>query len=475
MNPDNSHSTRSLAAVLAAVALATGLLGLAGQLPAFPELAAPVPGWPPLRLYGSLLLTAIALAVLATFLGQHRLGLTFSGAATLAGFTALLSRLGGVALPDGELAVAASTMLTTAAAGVFAAGLGSRREREALAFGVSGFVLVALSVTFLLARATNVLDPLADPKVAGVSLQVVAGALLLGACYLVAAWSPGLPESARWLPWAAGLAGAVTVLVLGQALVVRERAQLLALATQAAGAERRGLLREVEVTARTMLRVASAGVTRLAPARRDGTLEDLRRDLPGLAAGYWLRTDGAALEPLTVSPPYPGVDSVWTSYLNRAGGLPDTVAFLPLDDRSRVFLVVAPACRGGTCTGAMGGVMHAAGLFRDVLADTTRGFRFSISGGGEVLGGGVTPSSGERRLSRSLPLEMGSVRFILTAWPTAATLASNRSPLPGLVMTLGFVVSALMTGIIALAQRARRSAREAERGRLALALERATD
>ena len=475
MNPDTSHSTRSLAAVLAAVALATGLLGVAGQLPAFPELAAPVPGWPPLRIYGSLLLTAIALGVLATFLGQRRLGLTLSGGATLAGLTALLSRLGGVALPDGELAVAAGTMLTTAAAGVCAAGLSRRREQEALAFGVSGFVLVALSITFLLARATNVLDPLADPKVAGVSIQVVAGSLLLGASYLVAAWSPGLPESARWLPWAAGLAGAVTVLVLGQALTVRERAQLLALATQAAGAERRGLLREVEVTARTMLRVANARVNRLASTQRDGTIEDLRRDLSGLTAGYWLRLDGTAPEAITVAPPYPGVDSVWRAYLARTGGLPDSVAFLPLDDRSRVFLAVAPACRDGACAGAMGGVMHAASLFRDVLSDTTRGFRFSISGGGEVLGGGVTPSPGERRLSRSLPLEMGSVRFILTAWPTAATLASNRSSLPGLVMTLGFVVSALMTGIIALAQRARRSAREAERGRLALALERATD
>ena len=387
MNPDTSHSTRSLAAVLAAVALATGLLGVAGQLPAFPELAAPVPGWPPLRIHGSLLLTAIALGVLATFLGQRRLGLTLSGGATLAGLTALLSRLGGVALPDGELAVAAGTMLTTAAAGVCAAGLSRRREQEALAFGVSGFVLVALSITFLLARATNVLDPLADPKVAGVSIQVVAGSLLLGASYLVAAWSPGLPESARWLPWAAGLAGAVTVLVLGQALMVRERAQLLALATQAAGAERRGLLREVEVTARTMLRVANARVNRLASTQRDGTIEDLRRDLSGLTAGYWLRLDGTAPEAITVAPPYPGVDSVWRAYLARTGGLPDSVAFLPLDDRSRVFLAVAPACRDGACAGAMGGVMHAASLFRDVLSDTTRGFRFSISGGGEVLGG----------------------------------------------------------------------------------------
>ncbi len=475
MNPDNSHSTRSLAAVLAAVALATGLLGLAGQLPAFPELAAPVPGWPPLRIYGSLLLTAIALGVLATFLGQRGVGLALSGGATLAGLAALLSRLGGVPLPDGELAVAAGTMLTTAAAGLLAAGLSRRREHEALAFGVSGFVLVALSVTFLLARATNVLDPLADPKVAGVSIQVVSGSLLLGASYLVAAWSPGLPESARWLPWAAGLAGAVTVLVLGQALVVRERAQLLALANQAAGAERRGLLREVEVTTRTMLRVAHARLNRATPFQQDANLEALRRDLPGLAAGFWLRPDGATPEPITVAAPYPGLDSAWSSYLARAGGLPDSVAFLPLEDRSRVFVAIAPACAGGVCAGAMGGIMHAASLFQDVLSDTTRGFRFSISGGGEVLGGGVTPSPGERRLSRSVPLEMGSVRFTLTAWPTAATLASNRTSLPGLVMTLGFLVSALMTGIIALAQRARRSAREAERGRLALALERATD
>jgi PAS domain S-box-containing protein len=92
-----------------------------------------------------------------------------------------------------------------------------------------------------------------------------------------------------------------------------------------------------------------------------------------------------------------------------------------------------------------------------------------------VLGGAVVPSPEERRLARSLPLEVGSVRFILTAWPTPSTLANTRSSLPGLVMALGLVLAALMTGIISLAQHARRSAREAERGRLALAVERATD
>lgn len=463
-----------LGRLCAAAALAAGLLGLAGALSGVTILAAPIAAWPPLHPLDALALVGLGAGLLGHQLGRRGLARAGTAAGLLTVLAASLLRAGLVHAGAPGPPFASITLAAAAVIGLLPATFADRREGAVRGLGISGFVLVALSGTLLLARATGVLDPLEDTVVAGVSLQVLLGALLLGLGYLVVAWSPGIEESARWLPLAAGLAGVITVMVLWQALSVRERVLLAAQAAQAAEGERHSLQRELAVTARTLQRVAEWRAGRTPRAARSVDLEALRRDLPGLEAAVWLTPGGRPGEPLTSQAADPALDSVWRGYVG-GGPLADTVAYLPLDDFARSFVVIAPACDRGGCAGAIGGVLHAAGLFRGLLADTTRGFRFSIAGGGRPLDGARLPAVTEQPIARSVPLEVGAVRLILTAWPTRVTLQRAQSTLPDVIAVLGLMVSGLMATLIALGQRARRTARDTERGRLALALERATD
>ena len=463
-----------LGRLFAAVALAGGLLGLAGALTGVTILAEPVAAWPPLHPLDALGLVALGAGLLGYQL--HRPTLARAGAivAVLTVLAASLLRAGLFHAGAPGPPFASITLAAAAVIGLLPAAFTDQRERAVRGFGTSGFMLIALSGTLLLARATGVLDPLEDTVVAGVSLQVLLGALCLGLAFLATAWSPGLAETATWLPLAVGLSGVITVMVLRQALSVRERVLLAAQAAQAAEGERHSLQRELAVTARTLQRVAEWRAERSPRAARSVDLEALRRDLAGLEAAAWLVPGDRPSEPLTSQAADPAVDSVWRAYLGT-GPLADSVAYLPLDGFSRSFVVLAPACTGGACAGAVGGVLHSARLFQALLADTTRGFHFSIAGGGRPLDGARLPGPPEQPIARSVPLEVGAVRLILTAWPTPVTRQRAESILPDVIAVLGLMMSGLMATLIALGQRARRSAREIERGRLALALERATD
>ncbi len=466
--------TEFLGRLCAAVALAGGLLGLAGTLFGVAVLSAPVAAWPPLHPLDALALVALGAGLLGCQL--HRPGLARAGTATalLAVLAASLLRAGLLDAGAPGPPFASITLAAAAVIGLLPAAFAGHREWAVRGLGIGGFVLIALSGTLLLARATGVLDPLEDTVVAGVSLQVLLGALVLGLGFLAVAWSPGLAEAATWLPLAAGLSGVITVLVLWQALSVRERVLLAAQAAQAAEGERHSLQRELSVTARTLRRVAEWRAERSPRAARSVDLEALRRDLPGLDAAAWLTPGGRPAEPLTSQAADPGLDSVWRAYLGSRP-IPDTVAYLPLDDFARSFVVIAPACDSTGCVGATAGVLHSARLFQALLADTTRGFQFSIAGGGRPLDGARLPAGSEQPFARSVPLEVGAVRLILTAWPTQVTRQRAESILPDVLALLGLLVSGLMATLIALGQRARRTARDTERGRLALALERATD
>lgn len=463
-----------LGRLFAAVVLAGGLLGLAGALSGVTVLSTPVTAWPPLHPLDALSLVALGAGLLAYQL--HRPTLARAGAATavLTVLAASLLRAGLLDAGTPGPPFASITLAAAAVIGLLPAAFTGHREWAVRGFGIGGFVLIALSGTLLLARATGVLDPLEDTVVAGVSLQVLIGALLLGLGFLAVAWSPGLAETAAWLPLAAGLSGVITVMVLWQALSVRERVLLAAQAAQAAEGERHSLQRELAVTAQTLRRVAEWRAERSPRAARSVDLEALRRDLPGLDAAVWLTAGGRPAEPLTSQAADPGLDSLWRAYLGTRP-IADTVAYLPLDDFARSFVVIAPACDSTGCVGATGGVLHSARLFQALLADTTRGFRFSIAGGGRPLDGARLPAAAEQPFARSVPFEVGAVRLILTAWPTPVTLQRAQSILPDVIAVLGLMVSGLMATLIALGQRARRTARDTERGRLALALERATD
>lgn len=445
-----------------------------GHVHGLEGLARPFNTWPRIPLLSAASLAVVAIAY-AGFLERLRAtALSASGLTILIGLLSIMAVSGLLPLPDNAMSLPSAVMLIAGAMGIFASLMLGDRNVE-FCLGIAGFVLLTLAASYLMARVARVVDPLGDPNVAGSSIQVVIGSILLGASFLRLVWSRGLTESARWLGLAVGIACGITVLVLWQALSARERDQVLSQTRQAAVTKRLTMVRELDIAARSMVRAAER---KLAGASVDQQVRDLRalqRDLPGMHGGLWLAdTPGVPNSPgRTISDP--NVDTVWNSYLRRTGGLRDSIAYLPLDPASHRFMIVGPGCTEESCQGAIVAVVESAGFFRSVFTDTTAGFRFAIAGNGHPLDGSPSVPLGQARWTSTLPLEMGELRLTLTAWPTSSTIERLQSNLPDLVLLMGLLGSGILPLTIRLGQTARRSARETERNRLASALERATD
>jgi len=459
---------------VALLSVAAGMLGAIGAIPGYQALTAPVADWPRLRLLSAISLVTLGLAMVGHLKDHRPVALAGAALSAALGVAGLFHRAGWLPLPDEGMALASAIMVTTAGIGLLTAAMGRPRSVE-LGLGISGFVLVVLAGTFALARLTGVVDPMADRVVAGASIQAVAGSFVIGAAFLFRVWSPRLLESARWLPWAVGLSGTIAVLLVWQALVALEISQVAGLTDQAANAEERAIHRDLRATARALRRAAEQRLTGPTAAPAELALELLARDLPGLRAGVWLPVDSLAPPAPALWIHEPAIDSVWRQYLSQHGGLPDSAAYLPLDPWARAFLVIAPGCLAGRCVGAMAGIMSSSGFFERVTSDSTRGYRFEVTYAGRPVDQGDPIPAEERRWLSRILLELGSVRFVLTASPTSSTVTHSRSDLPNLVLFMGLLLSGLSAATIHLGQRARARARDLERGRVAAVLERATD
>lgn len=284
-----------------------------------------------------------------------------------------------------------------------------------------------------------------------------------------------MPPSAHWLAIAFGLASAAAVIAIWRALDARETEHVRTLTRQAADETRLALARELRATARSLGRAAEwrSGGASTPEERRD--VLALRRDVAGLGDVGWIDTAGALERTSPISMIAPGAGTAATRYVRAQGRLPDSIAYLPLDSAGVTFLIVTPSCLAGFCRGAIAVVAHTVELFRTTLADPARGSEFSLSSASGVLWRADTETAVDARWTQRLPLDLGDVHFVLSAWPDAATLKRERSLLPVFVLLLGLALSALTPVTIVLAQRSRRTAREAERVRLAAAIERSTE
>jgi len=463
--------------VIAAYFMVTGALALVALTGSFEVFARPSPNWPRMGAFVAATMITVGLALWTFLRRQYTVAVAAATAGVGIALVAIAAYLGGVALPADGMSLAAAVLLFTASAAILLASARRRVLREEAAIGIAGFVLLAFTVTFLIARAASLIDPLSDHLVASVALQTYLGCLALGICFVTLSWTRGVlaGETARWLPLALGAAGAVTVLVLWRALATREMDQLQSLTRQAADERRRILAREAVVGASAMHRAAEwrASGAPVAQQRRD--FQSLKRDLPGLEAAGWISALGVVDTAASADLRGTRADSVMLAYVSRHGRLPDSIAYLPLDRGGTRFVTVSPACDASRCTGAMVAVFSTAAFYRAVFPDSAREFGFGITGRDGHIVGAAALQAPDARTTQWLALSLGTTDLTLTAWPTTMTIERVRSALPALVLVLGLIVSTLAALSAVLAQRTLRLAREAERARLATAVERSTD
>lgn len=450
------------------VLLAIGSWSLGGTLIDWSPVESPVGSPYPLGLIGSTGVVFLALALL----GQARPGTRPARIASfLAGVVAAVAAVaaadpGGLP-PAFQSTWAMAAVLWIAAVTVIGAAFASRRN-VSLVLGIGGSVLVGVGISVLIVRLVGAFDMLGGRGFAVVPLQLALAALLLGATSIALVWAEEpvtalLPE---WVPAGVGLATVAASLFLWRAMVTREEAAISHLTRQAVAAERMALKREVDAIGRVLRHFSmwssSVGIP-------DSSLQfaALNRDLPGVAALAILDSTGYPVRVLPSGSPAGRVISALAAPEALLGQGHNPVILLPIPGDTSSFVMHAAICSAGRCGYGVAALVTGADLLRGTVGERTGGYLFATGAPGL---GRLRP-----RFEESMPLDLGTLGWVVSARPGPTTIAGSRSTIPDLALILGLALSALVYGTVRLGISSWQNAREVERMRLSAALGRATD
>jgi PAS domain S-box-containing protein len=481
--------TRWLGWVLAAL----GLSGLVGWLLTHQGLSQPVPSFPAVSLLEALGILLMGLALVSGISGRRQGG-TYGAAAIVGlGVIALARQLFAVG-PElvvprpGEpmtliplaLPVSSALLFIFAGAGLLGLALPRPADRSRLAAGAFGAITGVLCLGILATRVLWRAD-VEGGLLLGSSFQLLLATLLLGLCLALITWS-SYPETAStfWLPLTVCIACLVTAMFIWRSLITYEQEQIREKTRSAARSARIQIGRQIEAATAVLSRIARFSP---APWPRSRDWENsaiaLTRDVGGLRALAWTDTSyivrqiqPAAIdsEPLRADVEARlGADvraepaSQWQVARHFTLSLPGT------------FGIALPTCDDRHCTGYVVGVFDAARMLAPVLSDSGSGFVYAVTGERRR----VFPESGRvvppAEWTDQSTVTTGRLIWDIATWPNSQTIGRLRSGLPDLLLLLGLLVSTLLPLTIRLGQMNFSRARLAERIRVNLALETATD
>jgi PAS domain S-box-containing protein len=483
-------ATRLLGWLLAVV----GVAGVADWWLAHGRLSQPVASFPPVSLIESLGILIIGLGLVAATEGLRR-GVALGGLATIGlGLMALGHQLfaaapiaivpgpgTGTTLIPLTLPVSSALLFIFGGAGLIGLSLPARTDRSRLIAGAFGAIEAVLCLGILTTRLMWRPDAQGNLLV-GSSFHLLMATLLLGLCLGLITWSSD-PETAStpWVPLAVGIACLVTAIFLWRALVTYEQVQIREQTQAAARAARIQIGRQVEAATKVLTRIA-----RFTPApwrstaEQENTAVSLTRDVDGLHGIAWADSMLVVrqIQPSTVdSEPLRGELGRRLHEVLQAqppGQASEVAKFFPLDQAGR-FAIALPYCGQRRCAGYVIGVFEAEHLLAPAVSDSGSGFVFAVAGQRRDIlrppGRATAPADWTDRSTYAI----GQLVWDISTWPSEQTLARQRSGLPEMLLLLGLVVSTLLPLAIRLGQLNLTRARLAERVRVNLALETATD
>jgi PAS domain S-box-containing protein len=476
-----------------------GLAGVTGWVFGVRELIQPFTARAPIPLYTALAVLALGVAANALGRGLERVALVAVGAVTLI-VAAGLVRMGFGIGPDLD-ALAGSPGLIVMPAGVqpiafslssaFSLLLGSsaiaflaaRPNSAVLSFviGIIGVTVVAINLALLLGQLVGLAPAVHFGPVVGSAPQVAVAMLGLGLSLTLMAWSHdwGPATIPEWAATAAGLAAFVTVMLLWWAFILSGRNQnqsMVADAGHRLGNRVAETLNRVDLALRRVAEISTPAAVGTEPWTR--FVSGVVQSAPGLESIGFVAPGGRAVS-LVRPPPDSAVVLLqlagqlagWTGAAPERGG----VRHFSLADSAGTVAVVLPRCTGATCSGFVVGLVQPDHLLRPLLTDSLDGFHHVIAWRGRQLSASApwNPELAGTAVRSSVALD--DMVWDLTVWPTAATRERANTDLPGLLLTFGLIVSALLPVTLQLARTLLANAQTTERARLQLALGGATD
>ncbi|HWA17294.1 MAG TPA: PAS domain S-box protein, partial [Gemmatimonadales bacterium] len=490
---------RRLCLVTGWILVLGSVVSLVSWLTAIRVVLQPTPTYPPLPFATALALGGLGLCLLGLSRNNWQLSALSAlcvfalGAGALIellagvdpGLVSLLERLATQSPDPLPIALPPSTavLLMFAGAGILALALRTRAEQNRLVAGTVGAIVVVLCIGILFTRQFWTAE-LQGSLLAGSALQGIVGSMLVGICLVYITWSadPSAAASAPWVPLSVGIACLVTVLVLTRTLSLYEREQVREQTAIASNTAWREVNRQLSAGYRMLVRITVARPKPDRTARWQAQLGLLFHDIEGLEGIGWTDSAGKVLQLDRASDSLPAYNDVvsksFAAILREIGPIrPDQRVFFPIGDDPIRFGNVAPICAadGSRCTGYVISVINGRDLLQPILGDTLQGFQFAVASGRRDIykpaGRLTTPAAWTERTEKNL----GGVIWAMFTWPTDQTLARLRTGLPDIFLLLGLLVSAILPVTIRLAQMNWSRARLAERVRLNLALETATD
>lgn len=476
-----------------------GLAGITGWVFGIRELIQPFTSRAPISFFTALAVLALGVAATALGRGLERIALVAVGVVALVvtaglirmamglgpGFEALLAHPSVVVMPAGvppipfSLSSAFSLLLASSAIAFLAA----RPNSAVLSFviGIIGVTVVALNLALLLGQLVGLAAAVHFGPVVGSSPQVAVAMLGLGLSLTLMAWSHdwGPATIPEWAATAAGLAAFVTVMLLWWAFILSERNRnqsMVADAGHRLGNRVTETLNRVDLALRRVAEVSVPTAIGTDPWTR--FVAGVVQSAPGLESIGFVAQGGSAVS-LVRPPPDSAVVLLQLAgqLAGWAGTSPEAGAIrhFSLADSSGTVAVVLPRCTGATCNGFVVGLVLPDRLLRPLLTDSLDGFHHAIAWRGRLLSASAPWHQDLSPSTVRTSVVLDDMIWDLTVWPTAATRERANTDLPGLLLTFGLIVSALLPVTLQLARTLLANVQTTERARLQLALGGATD
>ncbi len=496
---------RRLTAWAAGLIGATALLVLAGWLFRVSILVRLVPSLPPVRF--NLALGLLGAAVGLWGIARNRRSLLMAGGtvAFVIGVASLVEYALGTGIAVDRLIVgdiawatigapfpprmpaAAALKVTLIGVAFFAVYLDQWNRLAASVAGTMGTIIAGVSAVALLSQATGVLsDTIRVSGDIASGIQGTVAFVLIGLTITFHSWRQAdlaavLPD---WLPHAAATSMVVATMFFWRAILAEEHR----LATEQLSAEAGGVARQLsirfEATTRALRRLGSLSIDRpedptapwmVASAQLIGGVD-------GLTAVAWLDSTMTigAIQPQSAAtdPTMARLGQLLEPLLPpRRPIAPNQVVGLLVDRPTGppYYLLAVPRCGPGGCHGRLVAKFDAQPLVEGAVAGTIDGYAVVISNRQAVVYQSPDPPPELRGWTHQADFAAAGSTWTIAIWPRPATLLALRTDLPAVVAGLGIAVSLLLAATLGLVRSSVGSARQAERDRLARAVETTKD
>ena len=443
-------------------------------------------GWLPLVRASGVLSVLLGLGTLSEYLGGIDLGIDQVAMRDISGFanpypgrmaptTAVCFALSGAALllVGRHTRQKASSALRTVPTSTNQDRLPSSLSTIAL-LEFLGVLLAVLGLVTCVLYLTGLMTPYGWGRVVNMALATAAGFSVLGIGFVSLAWSEHRtvpPQKALWMSVLVGLAVASATLLLCQALLMQEDEHMEQAIAAAAASVRSEITTRMDMRILALARMAQRWEDATTPSQEEWESEAALnlRHFPGYQSLAWV-DPALQVRWLVSRDTVQAPEDLRVTLLQydqaalQAARAQDAVTVLPainLRRGGKGFIVLVAARHRQDDVGFVVGLFAFQELLEALLKNIAPGYAVALyADQEEVYRRGMVGGPDEIKWGQETIIDPYGVMWRARVWPLPNELARGRSALPEVTLGAGVVMAFLSAWLVALAQAARRRARE---------------